>query len=768
MVGGVNLKKIIFLIVILVVILSGCSDLKTPGEAIKPPKNNMAAIISQDGNLPLWVIRSNGERFFDTGFISNDKIVTLVYKDGGIYLRTYKKSEMIKEKFLGTKADYRILDRALDRFVVKKGETEITLYDDKLNTILNFDVDVQKDAYQKNVLDAILSPDGNVLVISNVHYKDNYPVNGEFILFNKGKIVKKIDKVIPQLANFSDDSSKFLFVDLNSENKANNTFLYNREGNLIKGMKMPIYSSTMRENLNITKVSAALSGDGNAILFSNYYGDGLYIEKLNENKIKIPMATERFYTNKNATKFVIGNYGVSKIYDGYGKLLDYIVVNYGLINDVHFEGNNTFFAVNGTTVPNSKSKDYIGVMDESGNMVWTAKVYDTVAMIRFSPDGKRIMAQSSRFISVYDYHNGKVDVIPRPINGKYPESIWKKLLNEDIDAENAFIFTDELGNIYAAKNRTLTKATKNGNKFWVVDTSKPIKFFALSQNGEMIALAVEGDNGSEIIVYNKSGMVISHKYIRNGHQITSIAVSPDGKYFSYAVSTPENEEYGSFIDLFNDKGYMIWEQKIKSIHVYKLDINKNVVTACFNDGKFSGYLALDFSGKMLYNKDMKNNMPFIKSSRNGQIFFIRSLDDEFAFYNREGMPLSESYTNKGIIQDVLMSEDGKIAVLISYSEDYKKYDITFFNNFKAIKNITSDWGITKAVMTPDGKYVVILSREYSNIMNNANKLTMYDSEGNTLYTYYHKSGIYDISITDDGTNLYLYCADGYVYRYRNK
>lgn len=71
-------------------------------------------------------------------------------------------------------------------------------------------------------------------------------------------------------------------------------------------------------------------------------------------------------------------------------------------------------------------------------------------------------------------------------------------------------------------------------------------------------------------------------------------------------------------------------------------------------------------------------------------------------------------------------------------------------------------------MTPDGNYIVILSQEYDNTINNANKITMYDKQGNTLYSYYHKSGIYDIAITEDGSNLYIYSADGYVYKYRNK
>ncbi|KUK34708.1 MAG: Cyclic nucleotide-binding protein, partial [Caldanaerobacter subterraneus] len=111
---------------VLVLFLSGCDNLKTPGEAIKPPKNIANAAL-QDGNVPLWTIQSNGERFFDTTFISEDEIVTLVYKDGNIYLRSYDKDKMIEEKLLGTKADYRILNTSLNKFVVKKGETEIVL-----------------------------------------------------------------------------------------------------------------------------------------------------------------------------------------------------------------------------------------------------------------------------------------------------------------------------------------------------------------------------------------------------------------------------------------------------------------------------------------------------------------------------------------------------------------------------------------------------------------------------------------------------------------
>lgn len=769
-------------------ILSGCGDLKTPGEAIKPPKNIENAML-QDCNVPLWAIQSTGERFFDTIFMSEDEIVTLVYKDGSIYLRSYDKDRMIGEKLLGTKADYRILKASLNKFVVKKGEMGITLYDNKLNEILNYNVEAKKNDYQKNVLNAIISPDGEVVVISNIYYKDDYLADGELILFNQNKAIKKINHIIPKLENFSDDSEKFLFIDLSNINDPNNliqnkendiihtsygellqcnVYVYSRDGIMIKKIKLPISTEKVKENSSMMKISALLSDDGNTILFSNYFNKKLYIEKLNGDKITIPTIAEKFYTNKNATKFVIGNYGVSKIYDGYGKLLDYIVVNYGLINDVRFEGNNTYFAINGTTIPNTRTKDYIGVMDESGNMIWTAKVYDTVAMLKFSPEGKRIMAQSSRIISVYDYHNSKIDVLPRPINGKYPEFIWKKLLNENTYEENAFIFTDEIGNIYAATNKNLTKTTKNGNKFWVIDTSKPIKYFVSSKNGEMIGLAIEDNKGGEVIVYNKSGMVISHKYIREGHQITSIAVSADGKYFSYAVSTPENEEYGAFIDFFNDKGYMIWEQKIKSTFVYDLSINKDIVTASFDDGNSSGILAMDFSGKVFYNKDMKSNEPFISASEDGKVFLLLGFDGSIGFYNREKALLSENYTKKGVIQQALMSKDGKAAVLISFSKDYKEYYITFFNNFNMTKTITSGWKVKKAVMTPDGNYTVILSQEYDNTINNANKITMYDKQGNTLYSYYHKSGICDIAITEDGSNLYIYSADGYVYKYRNK
>ncbi|EMT39499.1 hypothetical protein TthWC1_0896 [Thermoanaerobacter thermohydrosulfuricus WC1] len=782
------MKKIVLLMMVLVLFLSGCDNLKTPGEAIKPPKNIANAAL-QDGNVPLWTIQSNGERFFDTTFISEDEIVTLVYKDGNIYLRSYDKDKMIEEKLLGTKADYRILNASLNKFVVKKGETEIALYDDKLTEILNYNVEAKKIDYQKNVLDAMVSPDGEAVVISNVYYKDNYPADGELILFNQNKIVKKINHVIPKLENFSDNSEKFLFIDLSNRNNNNNLmkekendvlylsssdllqyniYVYNRNGKMIKRIKMPLSPSKVEGTSGMTKISALLSADGNTILFSSYFDKKLYIEKLNGDKTEIPTIAERFYTNKDATKFVIGNYGVSKIYDSCGKLVDYIVVNYGLINDVRFEGNNTYFAINGTTIPNAKTKDYIGVMDESGNMIWTAKVYDTIAMLKFSPDGKRIMAQSSKSISVYDYHNGKIDIIPRPINGKYPEFVWKRLLNEDIEGENAFIFTDELENIYIAKNTNLIKATKNGNQLWMVGTSKPIEFLDLSRNGELIALVIEDEKGSEVIVYDKSGMVISHKYIIKGHEVTSVSVSPDGEYFSYAVSTPENEEYGSFIDFFNDKGYMIWEQKIKSTFVYDLSINKDIVTASFDDGNSSGILAMDFSGKVFYNKDMKSNEPFITASEDGKAFLLLGFDGSIGFYNREKALLSENYTKKGVIQQALMSKDGKAAVLISFSKDYKEYYITFFNNFNMTKTITSSWKVKKAVMTPDGNYIVILSQEYDNTINNANKITMYDKQGNTLYSYYHKSGIYDIAITEDGSNLYIYSADGYVYKYRNK
>ncbi|SDG04992.1 hypothetical protein SAMN04244560_01695 [Thermoanaerobacter thermohydrosulfuricus] len=215
------MKKIVFLMMVLVLFLSGCDNLKTPGEAIKPPKNIANAAL-QDGNVPLWTIQSNGERFFDTTFISEDEIVTLVYKDGNIYLRSYDKDKMIEEKLLGTKADYRILNASLNKFVVKKGETEIALYDDKLTEILNYNVESKKIDYQKNVLDAMVSPDGEAVVISNVYYKDNYPADGELILFNQNKIVKKINHVIPKLENFSDNSEKFLFIDLSNRNNNNN------------------------------------------------------------------------------------------------------------------------------------------------------------------------------------------------------------------------------------------------------------------------------------------------------------------------------------------------------------------------------------------------------------------------------------------------------------------------------------------------------------------------------------------------------------------
>lgn len=46
------MKKIVLLMMVLVLFLSGCDNLKTPGEAIKPPKNIANAAL-QDGNVPL-------------------------------------------------------------------------------------------------------------------------------------------------------------------------------------------------------------------------------------------------------------------------------------------------------------------------------------------------------------------------------------------------------------------------------------------------------------------------------------------------------------------------------------------------------------------------------------------------------------------------------------------------------------------------------------------------------------------------------------------
>ncbi|HHW57806.1 MAG TPA: WD40 repeat domain-containing protein [Clostridia bacterium] len=766
------MKKISFLIFILVILIffSGCSNLKTPGEAIRPPKN-VGEVILQEGNSPLWTIQSEGERFFDTVFLSDNDIVTLVYKEGNIYLRSYKKGQLIGEKVLGSKVDYKILAKASDRFVIKRGESEIFLYNNKLEEILNYKVELEKTDYQNDIIDSILSSDGKNLVVSVVYYDNNLPKEGEVILFKEGEFVKRISNVLPQLATFSDDSKKFLFVDLgirsDTQNKGKiqegHIFVYNKDGNLLKKINIPIDLS------KATRISATLSREGNAILFSNCYGDKLYVEK-DEKKIEIPIKSERFFSNKDATKIVTGNYGVSKIYDGNGELLDYIVINYGIINDVHFEGNNTFFAINGTTIPNSKNKNYVGVMDESGNVIWTAKVYDTVAILKFSPNGKKIMAQSSKFIAVYDYSNGKIDILPRPINGKYPELIWKRALIEETTEDNAFIIGDKSGNIYVARDKTLIKATKNGNQFWVVNTEKPIKFLDVSLNGELIAIVIENYDGSEVIVYDKAGMIVSHKYIIKGHQVTSLSVSLNGKYFSYAVSTPENEEYGSFIDLFNDKGYMIWEQKIKSTYVSNLSITHNTVTACFSDDRSSGYIALDFKGKILYNKEIKNTVPFIKNSINGEIFLLSNNGRNFSFYGREGKNefSRENQVVEGVIQQVLMSEDGKVVVAASYNKASKNYYITFVDNFEKIKTVVSDWKIKKIIMTLDGEYIVTLSYEYDNPLNNANKITLYDKKGNTLYTYYHKSGIYDIAITQDGTDLYLYSTDGYVYKYRNK
>lgn len=762
------MKKIFFLIIsILLVFTSGCFNIKTPGQSISPPKHT-DTVLSKSDNLPSWSIKGGEERFFDTTFMDDKRIATLVYKNGEIFLRTYEENKIIAEKDLGAKADYRIIDSSRDRLLIKNGEGQLILYNSNLDIILAFNADSKNDGYQREVSDGILSPDGNTLAVSYIYYKNNDPEDGRLVIFNGNKAVSERDSIIPLLANFSDDGSKFLVLDLNRKNIGNyNTFVYDANGNIIKETKLPIYSNTAKGNINVTKVSAALSGDGNSILFSDYYGDGVYIKKLGDSEMKIPMTTEKYYSNKDASKFVIGNYGVSKIYNSSGKLLDYIVINNGLVNDVTFDGSNTYFAVNGTTMPNLKGKDYIGVMDESGNLIWAAKVYDVVAMLRFSPDGKRIMAQSSKFISVYDYHNGKVDIIPHPVNGKYPELLWKKPLSTEANAGNAYIKTDMEGNIYIARYKSLIKLNKNGNHYWIVSTDKPIDWFELSYDGRMAVLSISDDSGSEMIVYNEKGMVISHKYINKGHKITSIAVSPDGKFFAYAVSTPENREFGSFIDLFNDKGYMIWEQKIKSSGIYNLNVNDNIVTASFNE-KLSGYIAIDLGGRIIFNEYTKNNLSYINSSLDGKKIFAGGLNSGFGIYNRDGTLINDIYIKGEILQYVLISDDGKTSVVIASSDNFKKYEIVFVKNFKIVKKVNSDWGIVKAFITPDGKYTAVLSEEYSNVMNNANKITLYDSEGNALYTYYHKSGVYDISLTDDGMYLYAYSADGYVYKYRNR
>lgn len=762
------MKRILFIITsILFVFISGCFNIKTPGQSISPPKHT-DAVLSKSDNFPLWTIKGGEERFFDTTFMDNNKIATLVYKSGEILLRIYENNKIISEKDLGTKADYRIIDSGKDKLAIKKGEGQLIIYDSSLNTILSLNEDTKNDVYQRAVLDGILSPDGETLAVSYVYYKNGYPADGKLVIFSKNKAVKERDNIIPQLANFSDDGCKFLVLDLNSKNKAiYNAFIYDKSGSIIKEMNLPIYSRTVKRDINAAKVSAALSGDGNSILFSDYYGDGLYIEKSNGSETKIPMTNEKYYSNKDASKFIIGNYGVSKIYNSSGKLLDYIVVNNGLVNDVSFEGSNTYFAVNGTTVPNLKGKDYIGVMDESGNLIWAAKVYDVVAMLKFSPDGKRIMAQSSKSITVYDYHNGKIDVIPRPVNGKYPELVWKKPLNTETNIGNVFIKTDVEEDLYIAKYNSLIKLNKNGNQYWIVNTDKPINWFELSFDGRMAALSTSDGNGSEMIVYDKKGMVISHKYINKGHKITSIAVSPDGRFFAYAVSTPENKEFGSFIDLFNDKGYMIWEQKIKSLSIYNLNINDNLITASFS-GRQSGYIAIDFGGITVFNADAKNNLSYINSSLDGKKIFAGGLNSSFGIYNRDGTLINNMHIKGELLHNVLISNDGKESIIAVSSDNFKKYEIIFIKDFKIVKKVNSDWGIVKAVMTPDGKYAAVLSEEYNNVMNNANKIILYDGKGDALYTYYHKSGIYGISLTDDGTYLYAYSADGYVYKYRNR
>ncbi|MGB9680088.1 MAG: WD40 repeat domain-containing protein [Thermoanaerobacteraceae bacterium] len=759
------MKRLVF-ILIFFIFMSGCSNLKTPGEAIRQP-SYIDTSISKSENVPLWSIRSTGERFFDTTFITNDIIATLTYKDGEIFLRTYNKENIIKEKSLGKKADFGIISHSYNRIVVKSGEEKITIYDQSLNSLFNFNLE-KKNEYEKTYIDSIISPDGNTLVISVVYYKDLKPDYGEIFIYKRNKLVKMLDNIIPQLANFSSDSSEFLFLDLSYNNKGNNTFIYSQSGNMIKAMVMPIYLSFGEDTLTMPRVNAMLSKMGNAVLFSNQHGGGLYIKKFNKEEIFIPMSTEKFYTNSDLTKFIVGNYGVSKIYNNSGKLDDYIVINYGLINDVTFVNNNTYFAINGTTIPNSKGKDYVGVMDESGNMIWTAKAYDIVAMLRFSPDGSKIMSQSSKFISVYNYHNNKIDVIPRPINGQYPEQVWKRLFSDNIE-NRGFIITDNMGNIYISRNYTLTKATKNGNRYWIVETEKPIKFVNISNNGDLIMLVTEDKNGSEVIIYNNSGMVISHKYINKEHKVTSSAVSSDGKYFSYAVSTPENEIYKSFIDFFNEKGYMIWEQKTLSSKISNIDIGHNAITATFSDDRIAGYVALDFKGKLIFNTEAKIKMPYIGVSEDGSIFFTSKNKDACNIYlkKEDNKNIISTNTINGNILDVKFSKDGETIVVLS-SYDEKSNYLTFFNDFEKVKVVTSNWYIVKTAITPDGNYIAVLSQEYGNVLNNANKITLYNKKGEVLYNYYNKSGIFDFSMTNDGTNLYLYCADGYVYKYKNK
>lgn len=753
-------KIYLYIIIIITLLLSGCS-LFTPEQAIIPPVHNDVKEISIQGNTPLYSINSNSDRFIDTEFMTDEVLVTVAYKNKSIYLKIYNNGKLIKEREVTKNPVCRIISCNISRILLKVGNSELILFDSQLNKLL--DLNENNDNV---VLNGILSPKKDILIVSYIYYDNNGSGNnGTMKIFENEKLKYQNDKNIPLLYNFSDDGERFLMLDV-YKGAYQKAYIMNTNGTIFKEYDI----NTDKTPINIKDINmiALLSGDGNNVLLkSNGSTDGktniLNIFDKNNVNNKLTVNGEKFYINFDGKKIITGNYGVAYIYQDY-HFVDSIVVNYGIINDVYFSNNNTYFAVNGTTIPGNNKKNYIGVMDQSGNLIWSSKSYKTIALLKFSKDGNVMLGQSSNEINVYNYKTGKIDTIVKQVNGKYPEEIWKKRVTSHFTNEG-IVKVDKNENIYITDDNLIEKLSKNGNRYWINDLGGKINMLEVSDNGESIVTTINKDGTNDVILFDKKGMVVAHKYIRKGHFISSIAISANGDYFAYSVSTPENKEYSSFIDFFNNKGFMIWEQKIRNNDIKNLSIDDKMIRADYK-GKSSGYILINFNGRMSINKKSNNDMRYIPVSDNGEFYMAGNLKDGYGLFEQNNKVIIKNIL-KGIdVTNTVLSKNNDAAILYGMNKSNSSY-ISFIYKMMFVKRVNLDWIVENAIITPTGDYTAVLCKEYNNILNNANRIILYDKNGREQYNFFYKTSINDISLSDSGKYLYIYSCNGDVLRLKN-
>lgn len=756
------MKKVYFLfILIFTLFIYGC-NFYTPSQAITPPVHTQTSALKND-NLPIYSIKGNDERFLDTEFIGNNTIATLIYKYKLVYIGFYQSGKLVKERELGKEPDYRIISCNNKRILLRKGNDELLLFDSNLSLIL--DIDMANNKNNNVYINGILSPESDLLVVSSIYYDNKSQIKkGTLKIYENEKLKYSNENVAPLICNFSKDGKKFLYIDISNPGRYD-MYVTDTNGVTLNKYAIDNDANNVLNNKDINE-NAWLSADGKTILFTTNNSKAtrsgkLYIYKEDGTHYEYVVHGGKYYINDDGSKIITGNYGVTYIYKN-NKLSDSIVVNYGIINDVFFSGEKAYFAINGTTVPKNNGKDYIGVMNENGSLIWTSKTYDIIAILKFSKDGKRLLGQSSNGIYVYDYSKGSVDTIVKPVNGRFPEKIWQKNIGLEYGGK-ALIKLDESENIYIAHDNMLEKYSKNGNRFWINNVKGNIENLAVSQNGESL-ISLNNNGVFEVIKFDKNGMITAHKYIKKGHSVTSLAISTDGKHFAYAVSTPDDKENGSFIDLFNEMGYMLWEQKLKGDDVYSLNIIKEYVSASYN-GKQNGYIVIGLDGNVKIDKRDNDKEVYIKQSDDGNTFFTKTSSGNRLYNNSKIINIS--LENNLSIRNSYISDNGD-AFIEGYNMKSGKYELTFINGFKVAKKVSFDWIIEKACEPDDVRYIAILSKEYENILNNANRVTLYDLKGNVLYNYYTKTGISDIAISDDGMYLYMYSCDGNVYRFKNR